>query len=1178
MQVGMCLLWATWLYTWAEGSRQCQCTCLPEPGLAEGSKTQVKYHKEHVRHRLEHQQHRPHRERPHRRKGSRLRAEVVEVTPLIVHHPSDVVVKVGSPATLSCRAEGTPEPSIEWLRNGQPLEMDKLDSQSRPIVLSEGSLFFLSVVPGRRSQSHEGVYACVAKNSVGKATSRNASLYIAALREDFRVQPSDVEVAVEEVAVLNCSPPVGHPEPNVTWRKDGVPINNTDPHYTALNGKLIIAPAQKNDSGVYICVASNTVGVKESRAARLSVLAKPVLVIKPQDMSVGMGESAQFYCEAKGDPMPAVEWSREQGPLPNGRYLVNPDQSLQIHYVTSLDSGRYTCTAVNDVGVVTASAQLVVEEIASTRQRDLHRELSALRVALENVTVLTPNSNMSQVQWKLQSFPTQPHYLDGFEVLYRSILPASSDWAAKRVVLPNFQTLVGPLKRGYKYEFKVRPYGSSLYGRESNTRHLGVPETVPSAPPQAISITMTPDHNDTVHVTWKPPPHESHNGIIKGYQVWCVQSEEQQYLNWTVDGGTYSLDITPMYPGKQYWVRVATVNGAGVGVQSDPHRVIIDSQRSDSPQSDSPSRDLTQVLAVLRGPVFIGSVGALLWCILVITAVCLYRRHTRPGDHLGRGHIKAKGLYRLASEDLIIKHRMAAPDSPWISGVWRPTLSDEKYQGLWAQSQENPGFRRTTLPITAKKDPSSLDAAVPIVPDTCGVYGTFYVDLTGNGLKTFNSPARCPKRPHCHSTSSSQHGAATVHISQPATVVKTTLVQDGQAMPWKQALPLQPKMGVLKESWENNYKQDLHAVNSAPLVSSRSQALAVRGMPYKQRLSHLPPGGPLASPRFLHYSASLHLVDMLPPPLPMGDTTDTHSLTSEEGSSRSTKLTVDAGSLQSVCAVSGQHGPPTNTNTNTNTTGCPSYSRLSTASYCMSLDEEQDATMTSQEVNQYLELSPRAEKHSTTLENPPASSLSRTFSPTPTLGYIYGPLPSDQLEDGMTDEQEPMGPRRARFQSTPSSLCSEWEGSLWNGWGSVSEGNMANSTRNSLISSSDGSFMNDANFARALATVAAESMSEASFSDFSPPASPLSALFPPARGEEEECFGELDPMPVWDWSTAWVEEMEAQYRAQYPSQAAATSACNTWGRCRDDLHYDNRRATGGSRGEGRGEVRTTPHR
>lgn len=42
--------------------------------------------------------------------------------------------------------------------------------------------------------------------------------------------------------------------------------------------------------------------------------------------------------------------------------------------------------------------------------------------------------------------------------------------------MPKFQTQVGPLKRGYKYEFKVRPYGSNLYGRESNTQDLRVPE------------------------------------------------------------------------------------------------------------------------------------------------------------------------------------------------------------------------------------------------------------------------------------------------------------------------------------------------------------------------------------------------------------------------------------------------------------------------------------------------------------------------------------------------------------------------------------------------------------------------------------------------------------------------------------------------------------------------------
>lgn len=90
-----------------------------------------------------------------------------------------MVVKVGNPATLSCRADGSPKPTIEWLRNNQLLETAKRDGQLQPMILSDGSLFFLSVEGGRQGQSHEGVYTCVARNSAGKDTSRNASLFIA---------------------------------------------------------------------------------------------------------------------------------------------------------------------------------------------------------------------------------------------------------------------------------------------------------------------------------------------------------------------------------------------------------------------------------------------------------------------------------------------------------------------------------------------------------------------------------------------------------------------------------------------------------------------------------------------------------------------------------------------------------------------------------------------------------------------------------------------------------------------------------------------------------------------------------------------------------------------------------------------------------------------------------------
>lgn len=55
---------------------------------------------------------------------------------------------------------------------------------------------------------------------------------VVVLQKEFIVQPSDVELAEGEAAVLNCVPPTGRPEPNVLWKKDGLLINVTDPHYT----------------------------------------------------------------------------------------------------------------------------------------------------------------------------------------------------------------------------------------------------------------------------------------------------------------------------------------------------------------------------------------------------------------------------------------------------------------------------------------------------------------------------------------------------------------------------------------------------------------------------------------------------------------------------------------------------------------------------------------------------------------------------------------------------------------------------------------------------------------------------------------------------------------------------------------------------------------------------------
>uniref|UniRef100_A0A8C5CXL5 B30.2/SPRY domain-containing protein n=1 Tax=Gadus morhua TaxID=8049 RepID=A0A8C5CXL5_GADMO len=100
-----------------------------------------------------------HLEAQRNKEGSVMPTEEEEEAPSITEfHSSTHVLPVGQTARYTCHAGGTPEPTVEWLHNGRPLERDGTDDQSEAWV-ERGFLFI------RGGRYGVNTVCCMASNS-----------------------------------------------------------------------------------------------------------------------------------------------------------------------------------------------------------------------------------------------------------------------------------------------------------------------------------------------------------------------------------------------------------------------------------------------------------------------------------------------------------------------------------------------------------------------------------------------------------------------------------------------------------------------------------------------------------------------------------------------------------------------------------------------------------------------------------------------------------------------------------------------------------------------------------------------------------------------------------------------------------------------------------------------------
>ncbi|CAL8346996.1 unnamed protein product [Gadus morhua 'NCC'] len=102
------------------------------------------------------------RKTSHRRFGSVMHTEEEEAPSITEFHSSTHVLPVGQTARYTCHAGGTPEPTVEWLHNGRPLERNSTVNQSEAWV-ERGFLFV------RGGRYGVNTVCCMASNSAGTA-------------------------------------------------------------------------------------------------------------------------------------------------------------------------------------------------------------------------------------------------------------------------------------------------------------------------------------------------------------------------------------------------------------------------------------------------------------------------------------------------------------------------------------------------------------------------------------------------------------------------------------------------------------------------------------------------------------------------------------------------------------------------------------------------------------------------------------------------------------------------------------------------------------------------------------------------------------------------------------------------------------------------------------------------
>uniref|UniRef100_A0A8C0W673 Roundabout 1 n=1 Tax=Castor canadensis TaxID=51338 RepID=A0A8C0W673_CASCN len=1043
-----------------------------------------------------------------------------------------VVVALGRTVTFQCEATGNPQPAIFWRREGSQnllFSYQPPQSSSRFSVSQTGDLTITNV-----QRSDVGYYICQTLNVAGSIITK-AYLEVTDVIADrpppvIRQGPVNQTVAVDGTFVLSCVA-TGSPVPTILWRKDGTLVSTQDSRIKQLEtGVLQIRYAKLGDTGRYTCTASTPSG-EATWSAYIDVQEFGVPVQPPRPTDPNLIPSAPSKPEVTDVSRNTVTLSWQpnlnSGATPTSYIIEAFSHASGSSWQTVAENVKtetfaikglkpnaiylFLVRAANAYGISDPSQisdPVKTQDVPPTSQgvdhKQVQRELGDVVLHLHNPTILS--SSAVEVHWTVDQ---QSQYIQGYKILYRpsGANHGESDWLVFEVRTPTKNSVVIPdLRKGVNYEIKARPFFNEFQGADSEVKFAKTLEEAPSAPPRSVTVSKNDGNGTAILVSWQPPPEDTQNGMVQEYKVWCLGNETRYHINKTVDGSTFSVVIPSLVPGIRYSVEVAASTGAGPGVKSEPQFIQLDSHGNPVSPEDQVSL-AQQISDVVKQPAFIAGIGAACWIILMVFSIWLYRhRKKRNGLTSTYAGIR-KVTYQRGGEAVSSGGRpgllnISEPATqPWLADTWPNTGNNHNDCSISCCTAGNGNSDSNLTTYSRPADcianyNNQLDNKQTnlMLPEST-VYGD--VDLSNkiNEMKTFNSP-------------NLKDGRFVNPSGQPTPYATTQLIQsnlsnnmnngsgDASEKHWKP--PGQQKQEVAPIQYnimeQNKLNKDYRANDAIPPT-----------IPYNQPYDQNTGGSYNSSDRGSSTSGSqghkkgartpkvpkqggMNWADLLPPPPahpPPHNNSEEYSVSVDESYEQEMPCPVPPARMylqqDELEEEEDERGPTPPVRGAASSPAAVSYSHQSTATLTPSPQEElQPMLQDCPEEISHMQHQPDRRRQPVSPPPPP-----RPISPPHTYGYISGPLVSDMDTDAPEEEEDEADMEVAKMQTrrlllrgleqTPASSVGDLEssvtGSMINGWGSASEEDNISSGRSS-VSSSDGSFFTDADFAQAVAAAA----------------------------------------------------------------------------------------------------------